>query len=33
MGIFAPFILVFVLPEMIEVVEKKHPDMTERQKA
>lgn len=33
MGVFCPFILVFVLPEMIEVVEKKYPDMTERQKA
>jgi hypothetical protein len=32
-GLFDPFILVFVLPEMIEVIEKKHPELTERQKA
>lgn len=32
-GVFDPFILVFVLPEMIEVIERKHPELTERQKA
>ena len=32
-GLFDPFILVFVLPEMIEVIEKKHPELTDRQKA
>ena len=32
-GLFDPFILVFVLPEMIDVIEKKHPELTDRQKA
>jgi len=33
MGLFDPFILVFLLPEVIEVIEKKHPELTEFQKA
>lgn len=28
LGFFDPFILVFCLPEMIEVVEQKHPELT-----
>jgi hypothetical protein len=33
LGLFDPFILVFCLPEMIEVVEQKHPELTLKQKA
>lgn len=33
LGFFDPFILVFCLPEMIEVVEQKHPELTLKQKA
>ena len=33
MGALDPFILVFALPEMIEAVERKHANITEKQKS
>jgi hypothetical protein len=33
MGLIDPFILVYVLPEMIQIVERKHPNISDKQKA
>ncbi len=33
LGVFDPFILVFALPEMIDLIEKKHPELTDKQKS
>ena len=33
LGALDPFILVFALPEMIEVVERKHVNLTDKQKS
>ena len=33
MGLFDPVILVYILPEMIDVVEQKFPQLSEKQKA
>ncbi len=33
LGLFDPFILVFCLPEMIDLVEKKHPNLSKKEKA
>ena len=30
LGFFEPFILVFALPEMIEIVERKHPNISDK---
>jgi hypothetical protein len=32
-GLLDPYILVFILPEMIDVVEQKYPQLGEKQKA
>lgn len=33
LGVFDPFILVFALPEMIDLIEKKHPELSDKQKS